>query len=280
MQADDGTLSNAATLPLKPSQREAGYFLSCQCQVVDTLTVRQEDRWGAVAVLDQRQLSDRVTRLDLECAPFDFRPGQFVNLQHPNGAVRSYSIASLPSDDHLELHVSLVDGGQMSPWLCSRVDVTDILRVQGPAGDCFYTVGSPEQTILMVCTGTGLAPLWGVLRDAVDRGHTGDIHLLHGGRTAANLYMVDVLRDYAHKHENVHYHPCVKDDPAFAATTEVETGTLESVLASLFSSTVGMRAFLCGNPDMVASVRKQIFLAGADYRDISADPFVLAPQSD
>ena len=40
---------------------------------------------------------------------FEFRAGQFVQLSRPSdGLMRPYSIASLPSDDELELHVALL----------------------------------------------------------------------------------------------------------------------------------------------------------------------------
>jgi NAD(P)H-flavin reductase len=36
------------------------------------------------------------------------------------------------------------------------------------------------------------------------------------------------------------------------------------------------RIYLCGHPDMVAKTKKQVFLAGASFSDIYADPFLIS----
>ena len=39
----------------------------------------------------------------------------------------------------------------------------------------------------------------------------------------------------------------------------------------------GFRIFLCGHPELVAKLRKQVFLAGASRKDIASDAFLTAP---
>ena len=62
----------------------------------------------------------RTLVLDLPAWP-GHRAGQHVDvrLTAEDGyqAQRSYSIASAPEDDHVELTVGLVDGGEVSPYL-------------------------------------------------------------------------------------------------------------------------------------------------------------------
>ncbi|TNV62843.1 ferredoxin reductase, partial [Corallococcus exiguus] len=56
---------------------------------------------------------------------------------------------------------------------------------------------------------------------------------------------------------------------------EVEEGALEAkVLTCLPKRPVGWRAFLCGNPEAVLSLRKKLFLAGFSLKDIHADAFL------
>ena len=42
-------------------------------------------------------------------------------------------------------------------------------QIRGPAGECFYVPGRPNQPLLLVGVGTGLSPLYGVLREAASK---------------------------------------------------------------------------------------------------------------
>jgi ferredoxin-NADP reductase len=284
MQVTCGTPSPASQKPLKDAMRARGFFLACSCVPTEDLTVRFADHAGrrAKAVLKRvERLAGNVARVLLSCdEPFDYFPGQFVNVVRPSdGLVRSYSIASLhspegvaPGDDHLELHVRKINGGQMSTWLHDEIEEGDELELLGPAGDCFYVPGRPEQPILLIGTGTGLAPLYAIARDALRHGHTGPIRLYHGGLNENGLYHVDELRRLAAAHANFEYVPCVMNGPA---SEGVRIGAIDKVVLADQPKLAGWRVFLCGNPDLVNALRKRVFLAGAKMSDIYADAFVM-----
>ena len=108
---------------------------------------------------------------------FDYQPGQYVQLRRPDGLARSYSLASLPREGWLELHVRRVTDGRMSSWIFDELHVGGRLELRGPFGDCHYEPGRPEQPLLLAGLGTGLAPLYGIARDALESGHTGPVQL-------------------------------------------------------------------------------------------------------
>ena len=58
----------------------------------------------------------------------------------------------------------------MSGWLGTEARPGEAVRLQGPVGECFYVPGQPEQPLLLAGTGTGLAPLYGIVRDALAAG--------------------------------------------------------------------------------------------------------------
>jgi NAD(P)H-flavin reductase len=87
--------------------------------------------------------------------PFAYRAGQYITLKRGDGLSRSYSLASLPTDETLELHVRLAPHGRMSGWLFNEAREGDAIMLRGPAGDCFYTTGKIDQPMLLVGTGTG-----------------------------------------------------------------------------------------------------------------------------
>ncbi|HYE20584.1 MAG TPA: 2Fe-2S iron-sulfur cluster-binding protein [Tepidisphaeraceae bacterium] len=284
MRATSGAVPAAAQVGLKETLRAGGYFLACSCRPAEDLTVSLPGAAlaGTPAVVKRVDLlSPDVARVLIECKePFAYRPGQFVNLVRPDGLVRSYSLASLHRsedvaghDEHLELHVRRVTGGRMSSWLFDEAGPGHAVELRGPAGECYYVPGQPERPILLVGTGTGLAPLYAIARDALRHGHTGPIRLYHGARTVAGLYMVDELREMAAGHANFEFHPCAMTEPG-EPVAGLRVGAIDAVLKADLPKTAGWRVFLCGDPTLVAGLRKKIFLAGAKMSDISADAFL------
>lgn len=260
----DGSAPARAQAGLKDSWKARGYLLACVCHAEGDLTLAPVDADTQVAaqIVSLDALSADVMRVRLRCETgFDFHAGQYVTLIRPDGLARSYSIASLPGED-LELHVRLLPNGRMSEWIRTAARVGDSVRVLGPNGDCFYTPGRPEQPLLLVGTGTGLAPLYGIARDALRHRHTGPIHFIHGAVRAAGLYFNEALRAL----EGVGYIPTLLE----------ADGPIDQMVLSLFPKPAGMRAFLCGDPGIVQSLKKKLFLQGMDLRDIHADAFVPA----
>lgn len=257
---------------LREAWKALGYVYTCQCRPQGPLTLEPigEGLWLDAAVVGREPLSASVTRVVLRLAePADLMPGQYVTL-HRGGVARSFSLASVTDGALLELHVRRLPGGAMSPYLCDEAAPGEPLVVQGPFGQCVYMPDRPEQPLLLAGTGTGLAPLWGVLHDALAAGHDGPIHLFHGALEPGGLYLVDDLRRLAARHPNLRYVPSVVS----GATGEMEEGPLDAVVMRHLPKTTGVRVFLCGAPELVALLKRKVFLAGAALADIASDPFV------
>jgi NAD(P)H-flavin reductase len=204
--------------------------------------------------------------------PFEYHAGQFVRLFMDARTSRNYFLASVPSlDDDLMMHVRRVPGGRVSGWIFEHVEPGDTVTISEAFGDCFYVPGRPEQDVLLLGTGCGLAPLYGIARDALNSGHRGRIHLYHGSRDACGLYLVEQLGRLAAVHANFRYRPCISEGPSadgYWAGTPLEVALKESPDLS------GWRVYLCGNPQRVEAARMQTFLAGAGSSEIFADPFL------
>jgi CDP-4-dehydro-6-deoxyglucose reductase len=280
VRATGGTPPRRAQADLQEALRGQGYFLACSATPTEDLSVSLT----AAAALDIPAhissidlLSRDVVRVRLLPEhPLPYRAGQFVTLARPDGLARSYSLASLPLDGPaLELHVRRLPGGRMSTWLADPATVGARVALRGPSGSCCYPRGeAAAQPLVLVGTGTGLAPLWGVLRDALDAGHHGPITLLHGARTGAGLYLVDELLALAARHPSFTYRRCVLTAEEDGG---VEVGAIDRVLLGHFPSLGGHRVFLCGDAELVLPLRRKVFLAGASLAEIHADAFINAP---
>ncbi|MDZ4774170.1 MAG: 2Fe-2S iron-sulfur cluster binding domain-containing protein [Planctomycetota bacterium] len=257
-----------------------GWFLACRARPSGALSVTLDGAAGArarVRLVERVWLAKSVIRARFEWLDtFPHRAGQFVELVRSDGLSRSYSIAGVPAlDPYLDLHVRIFEKGAMSAWLAHEAEITTELEVRGPGGKCVYAPASLDQPLLLAATGTGLAPLIGVAREALAAGHRGRIVLFHGGLDENALYLQDVLRNLAATHAHFIYQPGVLRGPAAAG---VEIGPLAEVIDRRFPDLEGWRVHLCGAPELVELLRRQCYLSGAALRDIVADPFVARVQ--
>jgi len=276
MRAASGVVPEKAQMGLKETLKARNYFLACSCRPEPgtelELAGGAEELQVPARLESMELLGEDVLRVRLrQEAPFEYRAGQYLTLLRADGLARSYSVASLPDEGTLELHVRLLPGGAMSGWLRTEARPGQAVRLQGPAGECFYVPGRPEQPLLLAGAGTGLAPLYGIVREALAAGHTAPIWLFHGAREPRGLYLVEALRELASRHPNLHYRPSVLEGRLGEG---VAVGPLDALIRAECPRPVGWRAFLCGNPELVVSLRKKLFLAGLSLKDIHADAFL------
>ena len=273
MRALEGPVPSRAQIGLKESLKARGYLLACMCQPTADLSLElpgAEARLTA-GIVSLAWLSADVLRVRLACdAPFNYRAGQYVTLRRSDGLARSYSIASLPTEHELELHVRRIATGRMSGWLATEAAPGGRVELFGPSGDCFYVAGRDEQPLLLVGTGTGLAPLYGIVRDALSSGHRGPIHLFHGAVRPAGLYLQADLARLASKSRNFVYTPTVIEE----AQPGMVAGQIDQVVLSQYPKLNGWRGFVCGDTTLVQMLKKKLFLAGMAFGEIHGDAFL------
>ncbi len=261
---------------LKDTQQKQNYFLSCLCIPQNDMTVivpNAEENWLEGEVLEKYALSENVIFVKLQSKePLAFFAGQFVNLRSDTGIIRSYSIANIPNAVHiLTFHIRILPNGQFSQWLANELQIGMSLNFSQAQGHCHYLENNPEQPLLLIGTGTGLAPLYGILCDALENHkHTGEIHLFHGSRDATGLYFEEKLREMEKSHPNFHYTPCLSGEICDKNYTK---GRANQVALEKFPKLEGWRVYLCGQPDMVLHSKRIAYLQGASLKDIYADAF-------
>jgi NAD(P)H-flavin reductase/ferredoxin len=274
LQARSGVPPESSQSGLQEDLRLEHYFLACLCYPEEDLEVSLQG--GARPLIPARvirleRLSKTIRLVALKPeAPMTFRAGQFIHLFQDKEIFRSYSIASIPSDDEIHLHVKLQPDGEVSGWVHESLKVDQIINLSGPLGHSFYVGGQPEQPLLLIGTGAGLAPLFGILRDALSQGHTGPIKLFHGSRHPQELYLGPELKELSIHSSHFEYRACVSGDEA---AHPYERGRASDLAFQELSDLRGWRIFLSGHPVMVKESQMTAFLAGASLRDIHIDPF-------
>lgn len=275
MRSLDNSPPASAQVGLKDTLQKQKYFLACVCRPERNMTVALPNQQGAsieAGVIKKQRLTPDIIRLVLEYqTQFNFFAGQFVNLKRADGLTRSYSIANIPQNDNiLEFHIRRLPNGQFSSWVHDELEPGAQLTLSEAQGSCHYLSGRAEQPLMLIGTGSGLAPLYGILADALAQDHSGPIHLYHGSRDLNGLYFVEEMRELAAEFDNFHYTSCVSGD---ASESDHVKGRAHDIALSSIETLKGWRVFLCGHPEMVNQSKRMAFMKGASMADIYADAF-------
>lgn len=279
MQAIDGEVPGTAQHGLKDTLKSQGYFLACSCKPLSSLHIvssNSSELRLLARVIEHDNIGPDILRLRLKPdQEFNYHAGQYITLWKNETTGRSYSLASVSElDDFLELHIRRIQHGKVSSWLHDEIKKDQSLQIQDATGDCFYLPGSPEQKLLLAGTGTGLAPLLGIARDALLQGHTGEIHLIHGAKHTEELYMHQQLIDMSQQCPNFYYHASVLQ--ADNIKPPVSLDAIDKTMLNVATEATEWKAYLCGDENIVNLLKKKLFLAGTSMNNIYTDPFIIS----
>ncbi|QHY93763.1 Methane monooxygenase component C [Streptomyces sp. S4.7] len=108
---------------------------------------------------------------------------------------RSYSLASAPDGQRVELTVQRVPDGEVSPYLMDDLEPGHLVELRGPVGGWFVWRPEQREHVLLVAGGSGLVPLMSMVRvrGAVDG--RAPFRLLYSVREPDDrLYVPELLR--------------------------------------------------------------------------------------
>ncbi|OQS42587.1 CDP-6-deoxy-delta-3,4-glucoseen reductase [Chromobacterium haemolyticum] len=179
-----------------------------------------------------------------------FKAGQYIDILMKDGKKRSFSIANAPHDDaFLELHIRHQPGGSFSDYVFSQMKEREIMRFKGPLGSFFLREDS-DKPILFVASGTGFAPVKGIIEHAIHSGIQREIVFYWGARTKADLYMAELAGAWQAQNPNITFIPVLSD----ALSTDDwagRTGFVHQAVLEDFENLSGYQVYACGAPLMV-----------------------------
>ncbi len=211
-----------------------------------------------------------------------FEPGQFAVVGLPAGAPRThlsdpeepapdpdklirraYSVASASLPGHpLEFFVTLVRSGELTPRLFALKPGSRLWL--GPKITGLFTLADvpADQDLVLIATGTGLAPYMSMLRTRLEAGGPRKVAVLIGARHSWDIGYVSELSTMQRLAPSFTFLPIVSRPqaepvPWAGATGHVQSlwtgGALERAWGRK-PSPADTHVFLCGNPVMVEDV--------------------------
>lgn len=230
-----------------------------------------------------------VLRVRPDAALFEFKPGQFgvLGLQgdapraeelgpeepaaEPGKMIRrAYSIASASVERrYVEFYITLITSGQLTPRLFALKHGSRVFL--GPKASGTFTLDRVPagKSVVLVATGTGLAPYVSMLRTMLMHETQRKFVVLHGARYSWDLGYRGELESLARLRPNFIYIPSITrpdQDPHFHGRTGriqalVEKGVIQED-GGIELDPTKVDVFLCGNPEMVKAVKEQLSAKG------------------
>jgi len=282
MQLVSGQLNPQAQQGLPEIQARNGLFLACCCHPNDDLEVALLDARKIskeAEVIGHKMLSSDVLCLRLKTDQ-KWQAGQVINCIKDDTIIRSYSIASSPSEGFIELHIRVYPEGRFGNWAKEFLSIGDFLHIEAPFGECVYEPSSYQHPLLMVSTGTGLAPIYGVIKDALNNHHQGSIDVYLAAGEASHFYYLQELEALAASYSQLSIHKVVRrlESTPNDHPDALIQGDVVDVVLDQHKQLKGHRVYLCGAPEMVSKLKKASFMRGAKMQDILCDSFEAAKE--
>jgi ferredoxin--NADP+ reductase len=206
-----------------------------------------------------------------------FQPGQYVALGLPGAAPRyegapderevpaadklikrAYSIGSSPVvGDYFEFYIAIVPDGALTSRL-AVVKPGDRLFAQPKVTGTFTLDGIPDDhNLVLVSTGTGLAPFMSMVRTPSTWTSGRKITIVHGVRYPQDFAYSDELLSYSSQRNDFTYLPIA------SRASESFSGRKGRVQALFNDGSINLNpqsdhVFLCGNPAMIDELERDL----------------------
>jgi Na+-transporting NADH:ubiquinone oxidoreductase subunit F len=263
-----------------------GSRLSCQVKVKEDLTIQIPEELFLVKEYRVKvELLETLTP-EIKGITFNilepeegitFKPGQYIQLEVPKykgtraPEYRAYSICS-DSEIHnrLELVITKEPGGIVSTYVHEYLHQGDELKMSGPYGD-FYLRPS-DRKILLIATGSGLAPMRSILFQIAHEKIERETTLLFGAKNTQDLYYYDELKALEQSMPQFRFIPTlsrVTDEEAW----EGARGRVTKQIQRIVQEKDPFDVYICGAPPMVESCQKILTQKGIPEDRIYFDKF-------
>lgn len=234
-------------------------------------------------VIEKEVLSDflMVLKVKPDYEIPDFEPGQFTVLglfakeqcapqasqcktfDNPEKLIRkAYSVASAPKQkDLVEFYIALVPEGELTPRLFNLKKNDRLFIGKKFSGKFVLNDIPPNANLILVGTGTGLAPYISMIRNGLLENKNRKVILIHGARYLEDAGYYDELDQLSQDNPNLIYIPTLSrltDNQEWnghrGRVTNIINDDVIKSISDLELTPENFHVFLCGNPAMIEEV--------------------------
>ena len=209
-----------------------------------------------------------------------FLAGQHVDvrLTAPDGyqAERSYSIASAPESDRVELVIERLENGEVSPFFHDVVAPGDTIEMRGPIGGHFTWGKRDGGPLLLLGGGSGVVPLMSMIRHRRTVAPDARVILVYSSRRWNEVIFREELLAEVAPGSNFSLVLTLTREPAPVAGVEsgrVDMKLMDKVLAMFGVTTMPRQTFICGSSAFVDVASRLLLEAGIPFGTIKTERY-------
>lgn len=182
---------------------------------------------------------------------------------------RAYTLSSSPQDPFWQ--VTIKDVGLVSHHLHQTLQLGDEIRVDGPFGD-FNLAVLPCERPLLLSAGSGITPMWAMLRDELAKRPDADIRFIHSARTLEDVIFAGELAALAEAHAGLRHALILEQAPAAYPWVGWLT---PDMLRELAPDLLARHVYLCGPAPYMAAVCTMLAELGLPAEQLHQESFGL-----
>ena len=215
-------------------------------------------------IIEKKDLTKDVILLSFAVPEsFAFLAGQFIMLRIRNGDTykfKSYSVLNPPSQKgRMDLCIKIIDGGFASEAF-KALEAGQSMTMRGSFGQFVFHPESVAEEFWFIGTGTGVAPLYCMIKEHLKHYPQKKFRLIFGVRSKADLLFHEEFQDLEKMHANFQYWPTLSQEEWSGYNGRVQRHLGEDLHKNDF--------YICGLKEMVLETQQYLLDRGVDAKHI------------
>lgn len=214
-------------------------------------------------------------------AEYQYKQGQHLTLKADVDGEelrRSYSIFSAVGEQTLKVAIKQIEDGKFSTFANKKLSAGMDLDVMVPQGRFFTELSNNNaKQYLCVAAGSGITPIFSILKSVLDEEPNSQVTLIYGNRTVSSVLFLEQLEDLKNKYqERLKLIHILSREPQ---DSEIFNGRItaekcEELFSGPLMDAKYDEAFLCGPEQMIMSVKDFLDGRGMSKSNIHFELFV------
>ncbi|OXA92177.1 ferredoxin--NADP reductase [Flavobacterium hercynium] len=206
--------------------------------------------------------------------------GQYLTLQFRiNGRryIRPYSFSSTPLlDTTLNVTVKRVPGGIVSNYINDNIKVDDIIEVQEPLGDFVLDLNSSANSIVFWGVGSGITPLFSMIKDLLINKPLVNIHLVYGNKSTSSVIFKHQLQELTKKYSerfriyNFYSEEEFFEDNSYNFCGRIDLNFIENLVNHIHQPT---QHFICGPIGLKSIIKEALQKIEGNLDNVFSEDF-------